>query len=913
MMDTNTTQSAPALLQSVPSAAQNRLLVFKTICDAAGSLTNLRLLKINAIAEKDLGYPATHLIGQLGERAFPPLADSGLFERFKRVVETGDAAQFEFQFVRPGELVPGWFDASLLQLDDCLIMTYNDNRQQKVNVDTTRRADILERAFEASVNGITVYEAVRNEQGQVDDFRFVMINEAGLRMSGYTRDDLLGRSVWQIYPATKINGLFDRYVQVYETGKLYSGEHYYPEYDLWRDITIVPVDGGIMLTYIDITVHKKTEEAAIRHAQLLNGILEGVPVGLAVLNAVRSNNGVDNRIKDFQITRINSVLQSMIGAPGFSCSGQLLTDAFEMVGESGLLSHCMVGVEMGKVQEFDLPYSTDGLPKWYRVSMAPDGEQVILVLTDITATKEAQLAHHFQADLLLSISDNTPAGMVLWEAIRDNTPQRNIIDFRYRMSNLMNSYVTGYTADYLIGKALLATFPRFRGTELETTLREVAQTGRAQRMIFTYYTEQPGGWFEAQFVRVRDGILMTFMNVTEQHKAQLAQKEQADLIQAIVNAQPSGIMFYEPVREQITSEQSGRTIDYRFRLVNESGAAMLNRSIAELLNNRMIELFPGLETEAVFELMNNVADTGTPVYRTMPYFANGIKGWFQSSIMKHGDQILCTFLDVTELKLQQQALELANIQLRHSNDNLQQFAYIASHDLQEPLRKITAFGEIIARKYEGVLDDTARDMIGRMQEAAKRMSTLIKDLLDYSRISTHRKPFAPVPLTDLLTNVVNDLYTAIQEAKAVIEWGELPILWGDQRQLEQLFQNLISNAVKFRQPDAPPSISISSRVLKVRDIPAFRSGRELLVPTKADGSEQLFNEISVADNGIGFDEKYIDRIFQVFQRLHGKGSYAGTGVGLAICRKVSENHRGMLTATSQFGMGSTFILYLPVD
>ncbi len=787
-----------------------------------------------------------------------------------------------------------------------------DISHHKANAEAARHADVLQQAFDASINGITVYEAIRDEQGRIEDFRFVTINEAGLRMSGYTREELVGKSIWQIYPATKTNGLFNHYVQVCETGRSYSGEHYYPEYDIWREITIVPVQGGIMLTYIDTTVRKKSEETATQQAQLLHGILEGVPVGIAVLKAVRSGNGVDNRIIDFRIVRANSVLQTMICPPGTDCLHQLLTDAFEMVSESGLLSHCIVGVELGEEQEFDMPYGLTGSPKWYRVSMAPKDDQVILALTDITATKEAQLAHHFQAELLQSISDNTPAGMVLWEAVRDNTPDRAIIDFRYRMSNLMNSVVTGYSAEYLLGKELLATFPRFRDTELETCLREVTQTGRTQRMIFTYYTERPDGWFEAQFVRVRDGVLMTFMDVTEEHKVQLSQKKQADLIQAVVDAQPAGIMLYEPVREPTTNHTEGQIIDYRFKLVSESGAAMMNRSLAELLDNRILELFPGPETEGFMALMNEVAETGIPKQLTVPYFANGISGWFQSTIMPYGNQILCTVLDISDLKQQQLALELANLELRHSNDNLQQFAYVASHDLQEPLRKILSFGDILAQKYDAVIDETGKDMISRMQASASRMSVLIKDLLDYSRISTHRAPFEPIALSDMLTDVLSDLFVAINESKALIKWDELPVLSGDKRQLQQLFQNLLSNAIKFRQQGVIPHIKISSRIVSVKEISTYMAEKPTIMAVKGDGSEQLFHEISVADNGIGFDEKYLDRIFQVFQRLHGKANYAGTGVGLAICRKVAENHRGMLTATSELNTGSTFMLCLPV-
>ncbi len=246
-------------------------------------------------------------------------------------------------------------------------------------------------------------------------------------------------------------------------------------------------------------------------------------------------------------------------------------------------------------------------------------------------------------------------------------------------------------------------------------------------------------------------------------------------------------------------------------------------------------------------------------------------------------------------------LEATVQELRRSNENLQQFAYVASHDLQEPLRKIQSFGDMLKKRYETQLGDGA-DYLNRMQMAAKRMSVLIEDLLTYSRITTRQQAAGDVPLENILSNVLNNLELRIKESRASIVVEPLPVVRGDASQLMQLFQNLLSNAIKFQKPDIDPVIRISTTEVSAEDIPvAINPGREAVA----------YHRIDVTDNGIGFEEKYLDRIFEVFQRLHGKSQYGGTGIGLAICKKVAVNHGGAISASSQPGEGATFSVYLP--
>ncbi len=227
--------------------------------------------------------------------------------------------------------------------------------------------------------------------------------------------------------------------------------------------------------------------------------------------------------------------------------------------------------------------------------------------------------------------------------------------------------------------------------------------------------------------------------------------------------------------------------------------------------------------------------------------------------------------------------------LERSNRDLEQFAYVASHDLKEPLQKVQAFGDLLMSGYNEMLDEKGRDFLKRMQDAARRMGHLIDDLLTLSRVSTRARPFDKVNLSKTAQEVVADLETQIERLGGRVELYDLPIIEAAPLQMRQLLQNLVSNALKFRRPELAPKVTVR--------------GRDM----------DQFCRIIVEDNGIGFDEKYVDRIFGLFQRLHGRQEYEGTGMGLAICQKIAERHGGSITAKSTPGEGAKFIVTLPVE
>lgn len=235
--------------------------------------------------------------------------------------------------------------------------------------------------------------------------------------------------------------------------------------------------------------------------------------------------------------------------------------------------------------------------------------------------------------------------------------------------------------------------------------------------------------------------------------------------------------------------------------------------------------------------------------------------------------------------------------LQRSNKELQEFAFVASHDLQEPLRKIQTFGSRLMEEHYENLDDIGRDYLNRMLNAAKRMSEMVASVLEYSRVMTKAERSQRVDLTRVVQNVLDDLEIVIVKSGGQVEVGVLPKIEADPAQMRQLFQNLIGNALKFHRREAP--------LVRIRS--EFIAGMK-----STEEGETATCRIFVEDNGIGFDEKHLDLIFSLFQRLHGRSEFEGAGMGLAICRRIVERHGGSITAKSRQGEGSTFIITLPL-
>jgi light-regulated signal transduction histidine kinase (bacteriophytochrome) len=254
--------------------------------------------------------------------------------------------------------------------------------------------------------------------------------------------------------------------------------------------------------------------------------------------------------------------------------------------------------------------------------------------------------------------------------------------------------------------------------------------------------------------------------------------------------------------------------------------------------------------------------------------------------------IIVGVIDIRELKAAQTTIVRQNMNLARSVKELEQFAFIASHDLREPLRKVANYAEIMQEDYGQLIDEDGRSVLKSMSAAVQRMERLLDSLLNYSRITTRAQPLESLSLMDVISDVMEDLSLSIGETQAQVIAAALPAVKGDRNQLRQLFQNLIANSLKYHRDDVPPVIRIESN------------------NRPAPNGDPHYVAVVVRDNGIGFENQYNELIFDVFKRLHGRDKYQGTGMGLAICRKIVERHEGFIIASGEAGVGAEFCIWL---
>ncbi|HEU4471088.1 MAG TPA: ATP-binding protein [Flavisolibacter sp.] len=546
-------------------------------------------------------------------------------------------------------------------------------------------------------------------------------------------------------------------------------------------------------------------------------------------------------------------------------------------------------------RQIEVQFFNPVLQKYFSVLRSKVDDGVLAIGRDKTAEIKEQEEKEKQQHLADSILDTSLNGIFACEAIRNG--KGKVVDFRMQRINRAFTEMTGLKEEDVVGRNYLSIFPASKENGTFDMNCRVVDTGLSAHEEIYYEGDQLDAWYDVSLSKLgADGLLVTFFDITRQKKAFLETQQQKSLLDSILVHSANGISVTRVLRNE-----QGKVIDGLTILANDAAVRYTGIPRELYLTKTATEMDPGIVDSPYFQLCMKTLETGEPQFTQ--YFLEFTGRWLEITISRlDQDHIITVFTDVSQAReaalRQQQLME----ELRKSNENLEEFTRAASHDLKEPIRKVHYFTGRLRSQLGGKLDAENNRILDRIEKAAERMRLLVDDLLDYSEVSYHRRETEAVDLNEKLNQILIDLELPIREKDAVIDIGPMPVINGYRRQLQQLFQNLLQNALKYSRPGVRPQIRIRSREV---------NGADSRFELPQDRLHHAFHLIEISDNGIGFEQKDAERIFLMFQRLHGNSEYSGSGVGLALARKVAENHNGFITAEGRPGEGSVFRVLLP--
>ena len=623
-------------------------------------------------------------------------------------------------------------------------------------------------------------------------------------------------------------------------------------------------------------------------ASLWQHLFQHTPGGLVGMAAVRDPQTgavVDFSYRFANTTALRDIIRNQ---PDFypDITGELVTTYFPSIRQTSLWLAYLDVMETQQPRQLEESYTVDGLDARGRMAIMPLGDGLLLSYFHNTNDPASTQALHRQSTRLSNILNSSPSGIIVFDVVRNTGGQP--VDFRISLVNQVFEAMTGLQADFFTGMPIGNLYP-LTPLQLEK-LRTVMQTGEPIR--HEEYVKSHDIWVDITLTRIEEGLLARLNDVTAEKESTGKLERQARLLDGILTTVQNGLSVLEAVRDE-----NGRLVDYQYLEASQALLNGLQLTRDQVVGQHLLTILPGFPKTTLWPIFMRVLETGASHQFETHYQTDGFDRHFALSVAKLNDGLVVSYTNITESKQAQQQLEALVIELRRTNESLEQFAYVASHDLQEPLRKIISFGDALEQEFGAELSEPAQAMIGRMQRAASRMRLLVQDLLNYARLTSNPTAHRLVSLNDLLTGILADFDADIQKRGVILTLDALPPVVGDAALLRDLFKNIVSNALKFHQPGRPSRITVTGQLVN----------RPTTQPGVGHGAE-----ICISDNGIGFDEQHIDRIFTVFQRLHGQSQYEGTGIGLAICKKIVELHGGSITARSQSGVGTTFSVWLPV-
>ncbi|AHG04491.1 histidine kinase [Halobacterium sp. DL1] len=751
----------------------------------------------------------------------------------------------------------------------------DDERQVWWRPDADGRSDLTEfGAFVSAVEDYAIF--MLDPDGVVTSW-----NEGARRIKGYDAEEIVGEHISTFYTAE------DREAGVPETNLERAATEGHVEDEGWRvredgsrfwaDVTITEVrdDDGLLQGFTkvtrDMTERREHEQRLREERDITERILDTVPVSICVVDA----DGVLVRANRRMLERID-VTESELGTYAVDSWSLYDADGEPIRADQHPWRRAVdTGSSVYDFQcQVDLPETGR---RWLSLNAAPldggdnDDQRVVITIDDVTERKEHERQLRRERDQTEKLLRTAPIPIAVQDA-----------DGETVMANQHAQAVLGVSERELIEEPADADEWVISDANGDTIPPEETPSARVLATDEPVLDEQitivpPDG--DPVLISVNavplfgpDGAIERVITTGEDITELKRRERQLEQRKAELETELSEILG------RISDAFYALDDDWRFTHLNERAADIMQYSVEELLDRRLWEMFPDAGEGGVYwEEFHEATETQEP--RSFEVYADTVDAWLEFNVYPSESGLSIYFRDVTERKVYEQKLEA-------SNERLEQFAYAASHDLQEPLRMVSSYLQLVDQRYGEDLDEDGREFIEFAVDGAERMRAMIEGLLRYSRVETQGDPFEPVDLEKVLADVLDDLAVRVEETDAAITHGSLPTVDGDPNQLRQLVQNLLKNAIEY-SGDEPPRV----------DVTAERQAGEWVV--------------SVRDEGIGIDAENADRVFEVFQRLHSHEEHPGTGIGLALARRIVERHGGDIRVDSEPGEGTTFSFTLP--
>lgn len=872
-------KSMEGMLRNVLDNSSLGIMAYTATRRTTNEIADFVCIMANLHSENFTGIPASEAVGKNISEIWASYNPKEIINTCAKLVETGNTLAYEQSYKKDG--TTKWLYAVSSKLDDGFTISFLEISERKsAEAKFLESNKFKESLINNNINGIVALDKELN---------YTEWNPFMEKFLGIKKESVIGRNLFEVFPDSKGSEDVNAFIRAlngektlikdkpYLTNPGFYESYISPIYNASNEIT------GVVAILHDITERKKNEQDLLQSKQKFEAIFNQTSYYVSVLS-------VEGKIIDSN--------DAALGMRGISLDYVRGMNFWELAPwrNNRQVENAIKEAAHGKFvrYEVDLIGRDENIIS-VDFSLTPilDEEKKVIFLIaegrDITTRKKAEEELRNSQSLLSEAEKIAHYGSWEWD-IKENSIVWS--DELYR--------IYGYEPREI--QVTYETFIKHIPTTDSERVNSLinASLNTMEPFSFNHPIVQKNGALRylsgmGKVIAGEDGqplkMMGTTLDVTEQKEINKEILKSEGLYRALAKNMPNAVVLLYDKNLKITLADGGAMDALEF-----PGDVIIGMNIREVYNHEndlpLVELFDkSLEgEESTYE-----RELNGKVYKMeiMPV-KNSIGEIFAGMSVSQ---------DVTEIKQYQRELEIRIDRLNRSNEELEQFAYVASHDLQEPLRKIRAFGERLSGKFKNELGDDGKDFIDRMQNAASRMQILIDDLLAYSKLSRSKEQYVKVDLSEIVKEVLNDLEITVEQKKAIINCDAICSVMAIEGQMRQLFQNLISNALKFNKPNQIPVVNIKSEIITGKDIKGiskvFRKSK--------------FCRISIQDSGIGFEEKFLDRIFVIFQRLHGRSEYAGTGIGLAICKKIVEHHNGFITAESKPNEGAKFIITLPLN